>query len=127
MLTPTLERLPRSKGLIGWRRKRPEAFLFDWHFHPELELTLILAGRGKRFVGSHIGPYAGGDLVLVGANVPHTWMSSTEGGDQHEAVVIHFPRDLLGPGSLDRAEMASIDRLLSSSVCGIRFLGDTAN
>ena len=44
-----------------------------WHFHQQMELTLILAGAGTRFVGDHIGPIAHGELVLLGANLPHHW------------------------------------------------------
>jgi hypothetical protein len=30
---------------------------FEWHHHPEYELTLTLNSRGWRFVGDHIGQY----------------------------------------------------------------------
>lgn len=34
-----------------------KAFSAPYHFHPDLKLTLILRGEGKRFVGSNMSAY----------------------------------------------------------------------
>ncbi|MCM3372911.1 AraC family ligand binding domain-containing protein, partial [Bacillus velezensis] len=49
---------------------------FEWHRHPEYELTLTLNSRGQRFIGDHVAHYADDDLVLVPPNLPHTWSSN---------------------------------------------------
>ncbi|TIO37619.1 MAG: AraC family transcriptional regulator, partial [Mesorhizobium sp.] len=46
-----------------------------WHFHPEYELHLIVATRGRYFVGDFIGEFEPGNLVLTGPNLPHNWVS----------------------------------------------------
>ena len=56
-------------------RRLDDGIPFQWHHHPEFELTLTLNSRGQRFIGDHIGDYDDGDLVLVGPNLPHTWVS----------------------------------------------------
>src|SRR5271169_2626331 len=44
-----------------------------WHYHVEMELTAFTAGEGTFFVGDHIGPFAAGEVVLLGENLPHYW------------------------------------------------------
>ena len=48
-------------------------FLAPYHFHPEYELTWIVRGCGKRYVGAHMCDYFPDDLVLLGATLPHCW------------------------------------------------------
>ncbi|MDX1683256.1 MAG: cupin domain-containing protein, partial [Phycisphaeraceae bacterium] len=76
-------------------RRREESFPFQWHHHPELELTLILAGRGQRFVGDSVQRFEPGDCVLIGPDLSHTWHVEPDDGPA-EAVVVQFATDLLG-------------------------------
>ena len=48
------------------------SFGFHWHYHPEIEITYIKNGRGRRMVGDHTAPFSSGDFVLMGSNLPHT-------------------------------------------------------
>ncbi len=50
--------------------------LVRWHYHEEYELHLIVATRGKVFVGDYIGTFEPGHLVLTGPRLPHNWISS---------------------------------------------------
>ncbi|AUG53217.1 helix-turn-helix domain-containing protein [Thalassospira marina] len=78
----------------SWRglHRRLPAIPFEWHYHPEYELTLTINSIGRRYVGDHIGDYENEDLVLLGPNLPHTWHSSNAhapvtGGDGAGQVV----------------------------------------
>lgn len=49
----------------------------EWHFHPEIELTLVTNGCGRRFVGDHVSTLEAPDMVLIGSNLPHFWSGLT--------------------------------------------------
>jgi AraC-like DNA-binding protein len=105
-----------------------EKFPFFWHFHPECEIVLVLAGRGARFVGDNIDNFDDGDLVLLGPNLPHAWHSEPHGPHgqyRRRSIVIQFREDFLGPGFFDRPELAEIRRLLRRAERGLRFTGAT--
>ena len=61
------------------------AFDAPYHFHEEYELTYILHGRGKRYVGSHMEDFTSGDLVLLGPNLPHCWKLEADDQDQRRS------------------------------------------
>ncbi|KVO39063.1 helix-turn-helix domain-containing protein [Burkholderia ubonensis] len=101
---------------------------FEWHRHPEYELTLTLNSRGKRFIGDHIASYADDDLVLVPPNLPHTW-SSNERIDPHApqvALVVWFDGDWVRRLVDCCPEYASLRSLLRRAAPGLRFGADAA-
>lgn len=103
------------------------AFNAPYHFHPEYELTCILQGTGKRFVGSHMEDFEAGDLVLLGPNLPHCWKLETEGGKQDEAsaIVIQFNANFLGDDFFGKPELQHIKKLLKKSSSGMSFHSGT--
>jgi AraC-like DNA-binding protein len=106
------------------RRTAGPGWGFQWHFHPEYELTLIVRGSGQRFVGDDIADFRAGDLVLLGPSLPHTWYSRRPvRNPPHEAVVIQFLPSFMGDGFLERPETRSIARLLRQAGSGLHFRG----
>lgn len=113
-----LEATPQLSWRMGLRRA--SHFRFAWHFHREFELTLITHGTGTRFVGDCVEEYGPGDLTLIGPELPHTYQSSP-GTSRHEAVVVQFRRDFLGPEFFDRPEFAGVAALLERAARGLSF------
>lgn len=108
---------------FSYRLKSSRSFPFKWHFHPEYELTLILESSGSRFVGDSNETYQDGDLVLLGPNLPHTWLSDPAAPRdlRHRAVVVHFAADFLGDAFSSSPEMAEISGLLKRAKRGVHF------
>lgn len=116
-----------SDAFLAYRLTLP-SFEFRWHYHPEYELTLITRGSGKRLVGDNYQNYGPGDLVLLGPDLPHTWMSNpSKKKNDVSAVVIQFSPKFLR-SFLHLNEFKEIDLLLSSASNGLSFpfhnLGD---
>lgn len=71
------------------------SFEFKWHFHPEYELTFIVKGNGHRLIGNCHQEFSDNDLVLIGPNLPHTWVGEAQNNDEFEAIVIQFSSDFV--------------------------------
>ncbi|ABC35958.1 helix-turn-helix domain-containing protein [Burkholderia thailandensis] len=128
-MKPRYERVAIPDGCsVRVYRRRLARIPFEWHHHPEYELTLTLNSRGKRFVGDHAADYAGDDLVLVPPNLPHTW-TSDERLDPHEplvALVLWFDGDWAQRVADCCPELAGLRTLLRRAAPGLAFAPDAA-
>ncbi len=100
-----------------------------WHFHPEHEITLVLRGSGYRMVGDDITVLQPGDLVFVGANLPHVWHrdqplagASDEGV---HAIVVQFLPGFLGHAFVNAPELTSVRKLFQLAGRGLHVTGRT--
>jgi AraC-like DNA-binding protein len=104
-------------------RFEQEAFSNPRHRHAHLELTWIEEGKGIRFVGNHVAPYASGDLVLIGPQLPHTWLSAGEPGSQtNRATVLQVSPALLSGAGLP--ELAGFCGLAAAAAHGLSIEGE---
>jgi AraC-like DNA-binding protein len=123
-MKPYFEKVTSSPlAFTAYERCDPE-FPFQWHFHPEYELTLILDSRGQRLVGDGIAEYGPGDLVLLGPNLPHSWRSGpvkSSANERHRAVVVQFREDFLGEHFFQLNEMENVSTLFLRAANGLAF------
>jgi len=99
-------------------------FPFDWHYHPEFELTFIRDSEGQRIVADSFCEYKTGDLVLLGPNLPHAYRScpsDSRPSREHRAIVIQFREDSFGEHFFELPEMKSVASLLQRSRMGLAF------
>ncbi|MDI1306945.1 MAG: AraC family transcriptional regulator [bacterium] len=96
---------------------------YYWHFHPEFELTFIVAPNGTRRVGNHVSDFEGSDLVFIGSNIPHLnfdYGIKTE----YEKVVLQIKEDFFKNDFITTPELASIYQLFENSKKVVSFHGD---
>jgi AraC-like DNA-binding protein len=95
-----------------------------WHYHKELELIYINKGRGKRYIGSHIDYFRGGELILIGAFLPHYSFIDPIMKAQKK-ISIQVREGFPGVSLLMFPEMQSVKQLLEKARRGISFYGET--
>jgi len=75
IIQPEYEYVDRAIETIRYLEHGWPTELCRWHSHEEYELHLIVATRGKAFVGDYIGEFKPGSLFLTGPNLPHNWIT----------------------------------------------------
>ncbi len=112
----------RDLGIL-FRDVTGDALKFPWHFHPELELTHIVKGAGRRYVGDSIEPFADGDLCLVGGNTPHCWLTEAFDSEPVQARVIQFLPESIGATLTQTATFRPLARLFERARRGLLIAG----
>ncbi len=112
--------------------KKKKEFIFPVHYHDEYELNFIRNGQGlKRIIGDHQGEMGNAELVLVGPNLPHSWLPNspdyTTVGKDVQEITIQFHADLFDDKFLKRNQLYFIRDLLDKSSKGIAFSEETIN
>ncbi|MGF6771591.1 AraC-like DNA-binding protein [Paraburkholderia sp. GAS199] len=96
---------------------------FEWHHHPEYELTLTMNSQGKRYIGDSVSVYGDNDLVLVPPDMPHTWASnlSIDPSSSQVAIVVWFDDTWVRRLADLCPEYSDLRSLLRRAVCGLVF------
>lgn len=96
------------------------------HYHPEVEILLVINGTGTRYVGDSVEPFFPGDLVMIGPNVPHEWCSDKNTGTgQSEAIYLLFNTEIMGNDFWNLPESKIILKIIQKSQRGIKLTGKT--
>ncbi len=99
-------------------------FTYPWHFHSEFEIVYVLKSSGKRFVADSIEPFADGDIILMGSNLPHFWKSESEEGIENRvnAIIVQFHSDFFREEINSYPEFHRISEMLKRATRGIHFI-----
>ncbi len=103
------------------------AFNFPLHNHEKLELNFIYNAKGaKRVVGDHMEEIDDYELILLGANLPHTWVTHNCKSQEISEVTIQFHKDIFNENFLRRNQLSFISAMFEKSSRGILFSRETA-
>lgn len=102
-----------------------------WHYHNNYEISFITEGSGKRIVADSIEDFHPGDLVFIGPNLPHVWISdnSSIGPSKRtlEMVFLQFTSQTISNHILELPEFRNIKKAMLLSERGTRISGHTLN
>src|SRR5205823_11275982 len=111
------------------RRDRVPYINNHWHYHPEVELIYFKEGSGTQFIGDNIKTFRSGDVILVGAHLPHYWSFDQKyfGSSliSPDVYVAHFCENFWGEEFLNIPENLLLKNILEKAKRGIQVNGNT--
>jgi AraC-like DNA-binding protein len=123
-ITPEYEINDDNRGGIRYLEHGSRSELIRWHTHEACELHLIVASRGKVFVGDYIGRFEPGQLILTGPRVPHNWVSDRTLKEDVELrdMVVQFDAEPLTQLGTSFPEAGELNSILELSRSGLEFV-----
>lgn len=102
----------------------------SFHSHPELELVYIIEGYGKRVIGNKVESFDSGDMVFIGSNVPHIWLSDQtfykeDSILQSKAIVAYLNPKIFSDIFNNIIELRAIKSMIEKASRGIKIFGHT--
>ncbi|MCO4840461.1 MAG: AraC family transcriptional regulator [Rhodobacteraceae bacterium] len=125
IIAPEIEMVDRTTRSIRYLEHGWPSELCRWHAHEEYELHLIVATRGKAFVGDHIGEFRAGDLFMTGPNLPHNWItdSASTAPASIRDMLVQFSHESVEKLAEGFPEFSQVLALLRLAQSGIYFEG----
>lgn len=131
-MKPLIEKLSplAATEIVACERVRGKDFGCVWHFHPEIEITLVTKGGTHRWVGDKLTPLKPGDLVMLGSNLPHDYRNDLTDRPKGkkgsvESLVIQFLPSFLGEGWFHKRSLEPVRQLFERSRLGLEVTGAT--
>jgi len=113
---------PMNSFLVKYvEREHRLDFKSVYHYHPEYDLIWTLKGNGRRFIGSDISNYQPDELIFLGKNIPHCWITP----EPSKQMVVQMKEDFLGIDFLNTPECIDLKHMLENSYKGFQFFGKT--
>ncbi len=128
-MKPTLRQVtatPSSSFLV--RKDKGSYMVNNWHYHPEIEILYIKKSSGTWLIGDHIGHFQSGDIVMIGANLPHCFRHEPlfikDGITAGETICVKFEPDILGKALLQLPEAYHLRSAIGGCGCGLKLQGN---
>lgn len=107
-------------------------FYDKFHHHQEVQITWIQKSFGSLLMGNAIATFEENDLLVIGANVPHSFQNDEIFYKKNntltaEATSILFDKNAFGKSFFDLPEMKTIKNFIKNADKGYRIKGETKN
>src|SRR4051812_150782 len=128
LLATNISRLYKAQVLVVQRDE--DFFTSPFHYHPEFELVHVIEGFGKRIIGNKIEEFNAGELLLIGPDVPHHWISdpsfySPDHSGRCKSLAVYFNPQIFSDSFYEMSESLRLRRLFQKAASGIRIEGET--
>lgn len=127
-MDPKIELVDRTTRSIRYLEHGWPSELCRWHAHEEYELHLLVATRGKAFVGNFIGDFEPGSLFLTGPHLPHNWITDSVSKEPVETrdMLVQFSHESFEKLAEGFPEFGGVRHMLEMAQSGILFQGFNA-
>ncbi len=123
--------VPHDRTIIVQEEVLPHFYTF-LHRHAEIQVTWIQVGEGTLLTGNSMHVFSGGEIYLIGANLPHLFKSDPvyfePGGEkQVRAVTIFFNPSGKLSALFGLPEMKAVKAFIEQSQNGFKVPGSSYN
>lgn len=125
--------IPKSQlEFVRFQEDRGRHFYDKLHQHPQLQLTVILEGKGQFLSGDYVGRFQQGDVYFLGENAPHVFRSDPEYFEEESELnssgnTIFFDFAVLGKALGELEDLQSLRKFKDFTGSCFQVFGESKN
>lgn len=101
-------------------------FFYDkLHQHEEIQVSFIVEGSGTLIVGDTINDYKKGDVLVIGANLPHVFKSELNGDTISNMITLFFTKNAFGEQFFNLEELRDLQSFFKRCYNGFKVSNET--
>ncbi len=90
------------------------------HQHEEIQVSYVVQGSGTLIVGDTINDYKKGDVLVIGAHLPHVFKSEVQGHEISKMITLFFTKNAFGELFFDLEELRDLQLFFKRSNNGFK-------
>ena len=99
---------------------KERVFYSQLHQHKEIQISLILNGKGSLVVGNTVNRYEEGNLLVFGSNLPHVFKSDENVREDSHMITVFFTKESFGIGFFEIEELKRLNSFFEKAENGFK-------
>jgi AraC-like DNA-binding protein len=99
---------------------KERVFYSQLHQHKEIQISLILNGKGSLVVGNTVNRYEEGNILVFGSNLPHVFKSDENVREDSHMITVFFTKESFGIGFFEIEELKRLNSFFEKAENGFK-------
>jgi AraC-like DNA-binding protein len=114
-------KIPKPEGgSLVFQEDHTPVFYDKYHEHEEIQISIILKGRGTLIAGDAVNYFNEGDIIVIGSNLPHVFKSDRVPGKKSHMLSLFFTRAAFGEGFFELEELHELSSFFTKADTGFK-------
>jgi AraC-like DNA-binding protein len=114
---------PEKEALV-YQEDHERVFYDQLHQHEEIQISLLVKGKGSLIVADTINEYRENDILVIGGNVPHVFRSDVEATKESIMYTLFFTKTSFGKDFFSLTDMVGIQGFFKEADYGMKVLSN---
>lgn len=115
---------PENNALI-YQVDYEDVFYSQLHQHEEIQISVILSGEGDLIVGDSVNRYEPGDILVLGSQLPHLFITDESIPGKSHMLSLFFSRESFGENFFDLVDLKDLESFFKKTEMGMRIISNT--
>lgn len=114
-------KIPKAKNLgVIYQEDRGKSFYDKFHQHEEIQISVVINGKGTLIVGDTIHNYKETDIFVIGSNLPHVFKSDLNTHEDSFMISLFFTTNSFGKDFFDLDDFNELSSFFQRSFNGFK-------